>query len=397
MMQLLVVLLLVLFAFSLWFFLKPPVKGADKQGQPLREVDEAHIPFARMDLEPGTTPYLDYYSQNPDKLFADEKARKLPGLLSVQGIHHNPFTFASANAAFSLIESFKEAMQHPVSDVKQPVDPRQLGHYIKSWTHQLGTHSTGIALVKDYHFYTKRGRGEERGKTVVNKHKYAIAFTVEMNHENVAAAPQSSIILESSKQYLNAANVALLVCVFLKNLGYDARAHIDGDYEVICPLVAKDAGLGEIGRMGLLMTPGLGPRARIGVVTTDAPLEPDAYEHDPTMIAFCRFCKKCADCCPGNAIPDGEMEMVNGVKRWKINWDACYHYWGVSGTDCGRCISVCPFSHPNNAMHNLIRRLIRRSTLLARVAYLGDDLLYGRKPKPTSLPRWMRMKGVVNK
>ena len=41
----------------------------------------------------------------------------------------------------------------------------------------------------------------------------------------------------------------------IRRLGYPARAHIDGNYRVIAPLVARDAGLGEIGRMGLLMTP----------------------------------------------------------------------------------------------------------------------------------------------
>ncbi len=46
----------------------------------------------------------------------------------------------------------------------------------------------------------------------------------------------------------------------------------DAHFRVVCPLVARDAGLGEIGRMGLLMTPELGPRVCIGVVTTDAPL-----------------------------------------------------------------------------------------------------------------------------
>ncbi|MFQ6103859.1 MAG: hypothetical protein ACE5OP_06150 [Candidatus Glassbacteria bacterium] len=52
----------------------------------------------------------------------------------------------------------------------------------------------------------------------------------------------------------------------IRNLGYPARTHIDGNYRVVCPLVARDAGIGEIGRMGLLMTPRLGPRVRIAVV-----------------------------------------------------------------------------------------------------------------------------------
>ncbi|MFP4557572.1 MAG: hypothetical protein ACLFNU_11950 [Bacteroidales bacterium] len=84
------------------------------------------------------------------------------------------------------------------------------------------------------------------------------------------------------------------------------------------------------------------------------------------------------------------MKEINGVKRWKINSESCYHYWCISGTDCGRCISVCPFSHPNNILHNTIRHLIRRSNIVARFAFIADDWLYGRKPKPKKLPKWMK-------
>ena len=73
----------------------------------------------------------------------------------------------------------------------------------------------------------------------------------------VSAAPSASIVMESGQQYLGSGIIALQVAAFIRNLGFEARAHIDGNYEVVCPLVARDAGLGEIGRMGLLMTPKL--------------------------------------------------------------------------------------------------------------------------------------------
>ena len=63
---------------------------------------------------------------------------------------------------------------------------------------------------------------------------------------------------------------------------------------MIAPLVARDAGLGEIGRMGLLMTPRLGPRVRLGVVTTDLPLAPNEAGDDLSVLDFCTRCKKCA-------------------------------------------------------------------------------------------------------
>ena len=80
--------------------------------------------------------------------------------------------------------------------------------------------------------------------------------------------------MESSEQYLRSGVLALKLAAYIREMGYEATAHIDGNYEVICPLVAVDAGLGVIGRMGLLMTPDLGPRVRISVVTTNHAPDP---------------------------------------------------------------------------------------------------------------------------
>ncbi|MEA3476717.1 MAG: 4Fe-4S dicluster domain-containing protein [Bacteroidota bacterium] len=88
--------------------------------------------------------------------------------------------------------------------------------------------------------------------------------------------------------------------------------------------------------IGLLMTPMLGPRVRIAVVTTDLPLNLDKRKTDPAIRDFCRICKKCAVVCPGQAIPFDDRKVIDGVKRWQINSEKCFHYWCISGTDCGR-------------------------------------------------------------
>ncbi|MEJ2722890.1 MAG: 4Fe-4S dicluster domain-containing protein [bacterium] len=176
---------------------------------------------------------------------------------------------------------------------------------------------------------------------------------------------------------------------FIRHLGYRARAHIDGNYRVVCPLVARDAGLGEIGRMGLLMTPELGPRVRISVVTTDIPLVPDSRRRDPAMIDFCARCKKCANVCPSKAIPFGDRQVIDGARRWQIDQEKCFTYWCVVGTDCSRCMKVCPYSHPDALLHNVVRWGVRRSALFRRLAVVLDDLFYGKNPAPAHVPDWM--------
>ncbi|RPH31952.1 MAG: hypothetical protein EHM93_11470 [Bacteroidales bacterium] len=371
-------------------FKKPIQSNVSEQDHPTRRFDEHDVIFARMRLKASTPDWEQYYSNHKYEEEQDNKARSLAGLLNQSSLYYNPLTYNSSNANFDIIEYLHKAINHPTAGTTSNFDKVTLTRYIKGWAKYLGVHSIGITELKDYHLYTVKGRGKEKGKPIVKNHKFAIAFTVEMDYTNVSASPASPTIFESTQKYLDCAIIALQFSTFLKNAGYDTRAHIDGDYELICPLVARDAGLGEIGRMGLLMTPDLGPRVRIAVVTTNASLLLDGYNAEPTMIEFCKYCKKCADCCPGKSIPHGDMIESNGMKRWKINSESCYQFWCVAGTDCGRCMSVCPFSHPNNLLHNVIRRLIRRSFIMARLAYIADDLLYDRKPKPKPIPNWMK-------
>ncbi len=249
----------------------------------------------------------------------------------------------------------------------------------------------GITELKDYHLYTTGGRAERYGGEIENSHKYAIAFTVEMDKTMIHSAPTGSIVMESAQQYLDSGTVAIQVAQFIRNLGYPARAHIDGNYQVICPLVARDAGLGEIGRMGLLMTPKLGPRVRISVVTTDIPLLIDDRELDYSVTDFCKMCKKCAVACPSRAISFEDKKEIDGVKRWQINSEACFNLWCTLGTDCGKCVAVCPYSHPDNLLHNFIRFGIKNSKVFRKFAVVMDDAIYGKKPATANLPEWLQI------
>jgi epoxyqueuosine reductase QueG len=68
--------------------------------------------------------------------------------------------------------------------------------------------------------------------------------------------------------------------------------------------------------MGLLMTPMLGPRVRIAVVTTDLPLVEDQRVPEDSVIDFCSICLKCADACPSSAISSGDRSEIDGALRW---------------------------------------------------------------------------------
>ncbi len=359
--------------------------------QSQHQVDERITIFARARLQPGSLEYDAYYRDHPEHQGPDDAFRANPGLLKPKASFYHPLPASSPEGSFFLTEALREAVNGPVAP--QPIEhPAQaMTSFIKNLAAYHGATGTGICKLQPYHIYSHIGRGSGTyGAPITLDHRYAIALTVEMEHAMLNSAPRMPTVMESARQYARSAQIAVILAAAIRSLGYPARAHIDGNYRVIAPLVAKEAGMGEIGRMGLLMTPRLGPRVRLAVVTTDLPLQSDQPTWDPTVIDFCQRCTKCAAVCPSQAIPTGDREThPDSTLRWKVNPERCYTYWTKIGTDCGRCMAVCPYAHADNAFHNMIRFGVSHSTNFRRAAIWLDDLFYGRKPHPHHPPDWL--------
>ena len=387
------ILAVALGVFFLWL-VWPVKQQIAPSPMPNGKVDERTIMFARAQLEPNTQRFEDYYHDHPDHLKPDNVFRTKPGLLAPGAAFYDPLLAASPEGSFFLTAALWNKVDGPVAPETVERTPEDLTRFIKSLAAYHGALDCGICELQPYHLYSHVGRGSgEYGEEVNLDHRYAIVFTVEMDHAMISAAPRMPAVMESARQYVEAGKIAVILAAAIRKLGFPARAHIDGNYRVIAPLVAKDAGLGEIGRMGLLMTPRLGPRVRLAVVTTDLPLLTDLPTFDPTVIDFCNQCQKCVAVCPSQAIPAGKREKYSDdTYRWKINSEQCFTYWTQAGTDCGRCMAVCPYAHPDSALHNLIRFGIAHSPHFRKAAVAMDDFFYGRKPKPHPTPKWLRFK-----
>jgi ferredoxin len=89
-------------------------------------------------------------------------------------------------------------------------------------------------------------------------------------------------------------------------------------------IAAYLCGLGEIGYSKMLLTPRFGPRQRVGIVITEAELEPDPIYAGPPL---CNRCMACVEACPGNAIPRDRTVTVtlagNEVEWADIDCQAC--------------------------------------------------------------------------
>lgn len=382
--------LLVVIIFLLLVIPNGEVVTQDKSFE-TRQLDERDIMFARANYQKEDENYRDYYSRNPQQKEMDDNIRSMPNLCSPGTFTYNPLDAAVADAAFTFLGDIRHLAEGEINTQKLEVEPKKMSLRLKGLSQYYGAKLVGITEVKPYHYYSHRGRHPEVYGEIVEKHdKYAIVFAVEMDYEIMKGAPQIQVVAESSRQYIEGAKIGMILAYYIRQLGYHARNHMDGNYLVVAPLLAQDAGLGEIGRMGILVTEEFGPRIRLGVVTTDLPLVQDKPVEFGVQ-NFCIMCKKCAQTCPSQAIPHGDKEEIDKVRRWKINQENCYTFWRRAGTDCGICLSTCPYSKPDSILHKFVRFSIRRSQFARKTFLFLDDYIYGKRPLSLKKPKWMEL------
>ncbi|MGD8291410.1 MAG: reductive dehalogenase [Desulfobacterales bacterium] len=369
-------------------------------GEALR-YDEREQVFAReRTLRPGSVEYKEFYRLHPELEPKDSERRKLGGLLGTPGAIDRPtevFNISAMTAAFSIPPHFGKPQTHSPAvntdaDISLAMSPEEATRRIKGFARHLGAGVVGVAKMNPLWVYSKRGEifyddWDQWGEEIKVEHPYAIVFAVEMDLEMVHTAPHTASVAESALSYSKGAWISTQLAGYIANLGFSATANHSRHYDLLLVPAAVDAGLGEMGRFGYLITKELGPRVRLFAVTTDLPLVADTPV-DIGVEDFCRFCKKCARCCPSNSIPDGEQHEVNGTLRWKLNAETCFGYWGKVGTDCNVCMRVCPWSHARTFPHRAVISMVVRNRWSRRLFSIMDDLFYGDKPKPGAPPPW---------
>jgi len=190
------------------------------------------------------------------------------------------------------------------------------------------------------------------------KPKSVIVLAFEMDYAAIAASPSAIEGAATGFGYSRMAATGYSVASFIRSLGYKAFA-CGNDVSLSVPY-AIAAGLGELGRNGMLITREFGPRVRIAKIYTELEIKinkPKTFG----VWEFCKSCKRCADSCPSNAIPQEAPTLKgktisnnSGVLKWYINPEKCYKFWGENQSDCTNCITACPFNKPSMWHHKLM-------------------------------------------
>jgi len=314
--------------------------------------DERDSVFAREEIFPGMKEYDSYYASHPELKEIDDKIRSLPGFGSNIPPEDKGMILSPIKMMYKI--GSPDSVDGKPSDQIIKMSPEKAVLKIKAYAKLLGADLTGVSKMKEEFIYSHRGRikypDEKWGDEISNSHEFAISMGFGMDVDLIKTSPAHAESIGTMTAYLRSAVTSVILAEYIRSLGYPARAHHFRNYQVMLVPLAIEAGLGELGRCGFIISRKFGNCFRLSAVSTDLPLICD----EPVDIGvqeFCEMCKLCADSCPTKAIPFGEKVESRGAVKWKINETKCITFWNAIGTDCGICIGSCPWSLKDSWYH----------------------------------------------
>ncbi len=269
-------------------------------------------------------------------------------------------------------------------------DPVRMSADIKTVAKFLGASLVGICKLDQRWVYTdsfNRLTGEHLPIEIPPECEKVIVLAYEEDYRMIKLSPDILSCATVADCYSRMAFVGGRLAHFIRALGYKAIP-CGNDTALSIPL-AIDAGLGQLGRNGILITKEFGPRVRLSKVFTDMPLALDKPV-DFGVTEFCNNCGLCAENCPSQAISFGEptfegpsISNNHGLYKWYINPEKCFMFWRHKYRFCcSNCKRFCPFNKPPGWLHDMVRFFVRDIPQLNPLFVHMDKLFgYGKRGK----------------
>ena len=164
----------------------------------------------------------------------------------------------------------------------------------------------------------------------------AIVLTSPIGMEIIDEVPGEKAQELNNKLYEKFGNISYELSDYLRSVGFATQvAHPEGGLIDLSNL-GQAAGLGSIGKNGLLITPELGPRLKVSAILTSIENLPILKKNPHKWIKnYCEKCGKCIKGCPEDAL----IENDNDLAKADIIDERCI---GCS-QGCTYCIESCPF------------------------------------------------------
>ncbi len=267
-------------------------------------------------------------------------------------------------------DEFQEDMQ-PVlewirssGDLDPTAEPtgENVGESIKHKARELGYGEVGFTRFDRRYLYQIRRQG------VRTDLPHAICLALEQDHAATQTIPSLEAERAQGDAYKRQADLAAKIVDHIRSLGY--RAQVSGPTWHFGPMIPMfvEAGLGQLGVNGQLLSPHFGSRARLQIIITNARITYDKPV-DYGIPKFCEICQVCFMRCPGRAI-QGQRLWYRGVDKAKLIYKRCRPVMArYSG--CGVCMKVCPIQ--KYGMKPVMEHYIETGDVLGK----GTDNLEG--------------------
>ena len=233
---------------------------------------------------------------------------------------------------------------------------------IRRKARQLGYGEVGFTRFDRRYVY------ESKRKYLRPEVSHAICLAYEQDYGDTQAIPSLKAEEAQGEAYKQQAHLSKELVEFIRSLGY--RAQVSGPAWHYGPMIPMfvEAGLGQLGVNGQLLSPHFGSRARLQIILTDARVTHDKPV-DYGVIKFCELCQVCFMRCPGKAI-QGQTVWYRGVEKSKLIYKRCRPVMArFSG--CGVCMKVCPIQ--KYGMKPVMEHYVETGTVLGK----GTDNLEG--------------------
>ena len=209
------------------------------------------------------------------------------------------------------------------------VDPVELTRRVKDKAARLGLSAVGVTKFDPLLTMKPYLSDEALGDRV-------IVCALAQNWEAIQGIPSDRHERAHFEGDVRVQLLTIGLADYLTDLGYIASASRANGMVVA---YGVEAGLGQLGLNGQLLTPFAGSRTRLAMITTNAPLVFDS-PIDFGIPAICDMCKSCVRNCPSGAIRS-KREFHRGVYKAKIKLERCLPVIAQSH-GCSVCIKVCP-------------------------------------------------------
>jgi ferredoxin len=199
---------------------------------------------------------------------------------------------------------------------------------------QLGVDSYGWLPVDGEDVY--RGKGLP--------YTNALIITINMDADEFKNLPSMECQLEVMRVYGATGTAVNWISRFLRSHRFNAVPNHSMGGAIDYAKAGVKAGIGAMGRHGMLITPEGGACHRSAVVYTDienlGEFIPPQGDHS-WVPEFCATCGKCIRSCPTGAILEDPPEDEHGNVS-AVEYERCAA--GFAEYGCGICIAACPFT-----------------------------------------------------